>query len=322
MTEKAFVTLQKRLFVTVCIMALRDLMMIILILFLFFYFKIWQEGVTGGTKRIGNTRSNHIIHIRDCKDTEFSLLQNQRLTEFVIERCENCKFLFLDSAVVISRTLRVIDSSNCEVVFECFDIRKVDCYNVKNTRFVNLQYDCTLENTKIFWFHGCENNSVSTGELIPIKESNRIQYQEDRIFPVPSNEGENLYFTYFDIIKIPHHAFFYANGEFTPIGQEHFADIEKFISSDQQIVLNKKDVIDRYLELEKTEFKISSKDLDKAYDEERNEYYDNEDELSAKIKLLADLIRNSKYPIFYTGAGVSTSAGIPGWHFNSNFFQF
>ncbi|CAF3942380.1 unnamed protein product, partial [Rotaria sordida] len=45
-------------------------------------------------------------------------------------------------------------------------------------------------------------------------------------------------------------------------------------------------------------------------DEEIKEYFDTPDELDQKIKTLADFIRNAKYFIVYTGAGISTAAGI------------
>ncbi|CAF1364101.1 unnamed protein product [Rotaria sordida] len=45
-------------------------------------------------------------------------------------------------------------------------------------------------------------------------------------------------------------------------------------------------------------------------DEEIKEYFDTPDELDQKIKTLADFIRNAKYFIAYTGAGISTAAGI------------
>lgn len=45
-------------------------------------------------------------------------------------------------------------------------------------------------------------------------------------------------------------------------------------------------------------------------DEEIKEYFDTPEELNKKIKTLADYIRNAKHFIVYTGAGISTSAGI------------
>jgi len=46
-------------------------------------------------------------------------------------------------------------------------------------------------------------------------------------------------------------------------------------------------------------------------EEELKEYFDDPQELDKKVKELAQLIRNSKHMVIYTGAGVSTSAKIP-----------
>ena len=46
-------------------------------------------------------------------------------------------------------------------------------------------------------------------------------------------------------------------------------------------------------------------------DEEIKEYYDDEQTLDFKIKRLAELIRDSKHNVIFTGAGISTSAKIP-----------
>jgi len=45
-------------------------------------------------------------------------------------------------------------------------------------------------------------------------------------------------------------------------------------------------------------------------DEEIIEYYDNEEVLTKKVAILADYIRQSNYLVVYTGAGISTAAGI------------
>lgn len=40
------------------------------------------------------------------------------------------------------------------------------------------------------------------------------------------------------------------------------------------------------------------------------EFVDSPDEFSTKMDKLADLFRSSKYTVFFTGAGVSTSSGV------------
>ena len=46
-------------------------------------------------------------------------------------------------------------------------------------------------------------------------------------------------------------------------------------------------------------------------DEEKKEYFDTEQELQAKTSELAQWIRESQKMVAFTGAGISTSAGIP-----------
>jgi NAD-dependent SIR2 family protein deacetylase len=46
-------------------------------------------------------------------------------------------------------------------------------------------------------------------------------------------------------------------------------------------------------------------------DDEKKEYFDSPEELDRKVQQLADWIRESKHFFVFTGAGISTSAGIP-----------
>ena len=41
------------------------------------------------------------------------------------------------------------------------------------------------------------------------------------------------------------------------------------------------------------------------------EMFDSDEEVEQKVRELANLIRSSKHVVFHTGAGISTSAGIP-----------
>lgn len=46
-------------------------------------------------------------------------------------------------------------------------------------------------------------------------------------------------------------------------------------------------------------------------EEEKREYFDTPQELDKKITELAELIKKSKHFVSFTGAGLSTAAGIP-----------
>jgi len=46
-------------------------------------------------------------------------------------------------------------------------------------------------------------------------------------------------------------------------------------------------------------------------EEDKKEYFDSEEELDKKIEQLAMMIGSSEHFISFTGAGISTAAGIP-----------
>lgn len=46
-------------------------------------------------------------------------------------------------------------------------------------------------------------------------------------------------------------------------------------------------------------------------EEDKKEYFDSEEELERKIEQLAMMIGSSEHFISFTGAGISTAAGIP-----------
>ena len=53
-------------------------------------------------------------------------------------------------------------------------------------------------------------------------------------------------------------------------------------------------------------------------DEEKQEFFDEPEVLEEKITKLADLIKNSKNMMAFTGAGLSTAAGIPDYRSGAN----
>ena len=52
--------------------------------------------------------------------------------------------------------------------------------------------------------------------------------------------------------------------------------------------------------------------------EEEREFFDNPQELDKKVTALAKLIKNAKHFTCFTGAGISTSAGIPDFRSGQN----
>lgn len=57
--------------------------------------------------------------------------------------------------------------------------------------------------------------------------------------------------------------------------------------------------------------KLTEEDLQAAYDSEREEFEEPDESFYAKVKEIAKILRHSEHCVIYTGAGISTSSGIP-----------
>ena len=53
-------------------------------------------------------------------------------------------------------------------------------------------------------------------------------------------------------------------------------------------------------------------------EEEKKEYFDSPEELDAKVTMLAEMILTSQRMTAFTGAGISTSSGIPDYRSGYN----
>lgn len=94
------------------------------------------ENVNDSTRKVGKpvrVLSNDVVVIRNCARSTFVVLQNQRLCTVIYQNCTDCKFYMLDSAVVTTRTSRILNCTNCEFIYEDVDVRKVECFNTTNS---------------------------------------------------------------------------------------------------------------------------------------------------------------------------------------------
>lgn len=209
---------------------------------------------------------------------------------------------------------RVLDCHTCEFLVEDVDIRKIEMFDVSNCTVIEIKSDPLVENAQIYWMGDCKNNVVQVAELKDARADGRIITTDNISYPVPENT-ENQILTHFDIESNCYHEVFATGHELGEIGIAHLARLTHFVPAVDTKLRTKSEVQHYIAELESTEFSIPQSVLSAAYDDERKEYNDPEDIFQEKITQLANMIREAKHTVVYTGAGISTSANIPG---NSN----
>jgi len=75
------------------------------------------------------------------------------------------KIVILDSVVVASRTCRLVDCEDVEIVFETTDCRKVELFRTKNSRIVVIDTQPILDQFRVIFREECKDNVVQVGDL-------------------------------------------------------------------------------------------------------------------------------------------------------------
>eukprot|EP01111_Echinosteliopsis_oligospora_P013355 TRINITY_DN4772_c0_g1_i1.p1 TRINITY_DN4772_c0_g1~~TRINITY_DN4772_c0_g1_i1.p1 ORF type:complete len:560 (+),score=103.12 TRINITY_DN4772_c0_g1_i1:354-2033(+) len=252
----------------------------------------------GEKKWVRNCQSNHVVVIRDCSNTEFLVVSNQRVYIFYMINCTNCKLTVLDSVVIVSRSCVAINCDQCSFVFEDVDMRKLECYGVTNSVAVFIECGPVTENSKVFWRHGCSNNKMQSGYLTPADAPHSINYNIKRSINVPDvKDVEGMECKcYFDEQQRPH-----AGPVTFTHGKNHGSGSHKH--SDR--------ILAELEQLEKIPFTMTREELDVAYDDERVEMEEPVHSVMEKVKKIATMMKESQYTVVYSGAGISTAANIP-----------
>ncbi|KAH3767829.1 silent information regulator family protein [Pelomyxa schiedti] len=276
-----------------------------------------------GDVLIVETLSNDVILIENNTDANFYVLQNQRLSSLLCINCKNCKISALDSAVIASRTCRLIDCDNCTFIFEDVDVRKVECFRTTNCSIIFIGDEVVLENSRVIWREGCQNNTVNQGVMTVTTSAVRTQHRLTRSIPVPPTTINCQLCTTLYPVQHMHNLNIVdktASGtpviteaglslitELTPFTMNSLPGDERWNSS----IPTAEDILQSLATLREAPFTLTKKDLRDIYDTERMEYEEPLEVVAEKAKEIALMMKAAKHCVLYSGAGISTSGGIP-----------
>ncbi|KAH3756431.1 silent information regulator family protein [Pelomyxa schiedti] len=282
--------------------------------------------VPKGVKQIKKCMSNDVVVLSDCDGAQFHIMHNQRLSMIMCCGLRNCKVVVLDSAVVASRTCRIVMCDNCEFVFEDVDVRKVECFKTTNCRVVFIGDEAVLENARVLWREACTGNTVTRGEIVNDEGSPYLEYRPLYSVPATDTSATKHYCTTLNPVQFFHNVKTAAilpgseSLQVTTDGVSICTALFPFtlptlpgdeLLNSAKSIPSSTDVMSALAALQGTPFPLSEADLTAAYDLERVEYEDPEPVLIEKVKEIAAIIKTAKHVVVYTGAGISTSSGIP-----------
>jgi NAD-dependent SIR2 family protein deacetylase len=271
---------------------------------------------------VKDTRSNDAIIVRDITAKRIFILSNQRLTGVVAIACHDMELTILDSALISSRSLRLVDCENVSVICEDVDVRRIELFRCRGCSVTVVGDDVLLHVMHCFTREGCSGNKFCIAEYLP---SQFLPPKIDRVLEaaIPDSADGKQYFT-----RVPYPGriesrLLVSNNELTEEGlalQEKLLPVTlptMFGARDADILFAPRriptgaELLEALAELEARPYAVTDEEVAAQYDREREEFVGPPDELADKARAVAELLRTSGYCVVYTGAGISTSASIP-----------
>eukprot|EP00759_Apiculatamorpha_spiralis_P033886 PhF_6_TR35023/c0_g1_i2/m.51009 len=265
------------------------------------------------THRLKRLRSHNIVWIRKCVNMTIVVVPNQRCHQVVMSECVNTKVFVMDSAVIASRTVRMINCTKSSVILEDVDIRKVELYGNSECRVVVIGDEILMDETLVVTHEGNANIEVEVGDLKKdYSDDNPVSWDTVSVYKVPATPTR-LITTLYPLQYI--HSVPVECEE----GAALLARIAKFtvpslpgeVDWNVAPLREPSAILSALAAIESKPPKLSPDAIDAAYDEERVEYRQNIEEVRAAALKVAGRIRAAKHVIVFSGAGISTSANIP-----------
>lgn len=144
---------------------------------------------------IRNTRSNHIIYINNCNSADLVIQTNQRIHKLIVSNCSKCKIQVLDSVVMTTREAEFFNCTECQILFDCVDIRTIHAFNLQKCIIQFSDFETLIENANIYWFN-CGDNEVQRTHIQKGVDPNKyiaLPVSIVKSFPVTNMQKDKLY---------------------------------------------------------------------------------------------------------------------------------
>jgi mono-ADP-ribosyltransferase sirtuin 6 len=268
---------------------------------------------------INGSYSNDFILIEKCYEFTVSIKENQILRSILLLNNEKINLSILDSAVVYSRIIRIINCKDSYISIVDADIRRIELWDCKNVTITIMCEQVQFENINIIIHSNNDDIKICYSEII--RDYINLDFRNEILNKINIPKiTDNDKIILVQCVKIP---LFLVN--IFNINDIYFQEKLSWIKymtktlEFQTEELNKKlneivssnEIIEAINELKKIPYSLKKEDIIAQYDKEKLEYIEPNSILLPKIKEIAKLLKNSKHCIVFTGAGVSTSANIP-----------
>jgi mono-ADP-ribosyltransferase sirtuin 6 len=283
---------------------------------------IVATGPPGRPVWVGNTRSNDAIIVRDAAENRVFIKSNQRLTGVIAVACHDMELTVLDSALLSSRCLRIVDCQNVEIICEDVDIRRIELFRCVNCTITVIGDDVLLATQYCLTRAGCTGNKFYIGDYEPCEYlPPPIRRIHEAL--IPDSTDSKQYFTWVPYPRQIDSRLLVDDGQLTADGLTlqrklfPFTLPTMFGARDSDLLFAPEriptgdEVLAAIAELEAQPYTVTPEEIEAQYDREREEFIEPDAEIIEKARTIAQLLRESKYCVVYTGAGISTAANIP-----------